>query len=81
MAGVTPFPYKIITILSGATGLNLSMFIISSILARGLRFFIIAALLRRFGAPIEIFIHRHLGLLFTVFIVLLIGGFIAVGVL
>lgn len=78
IAGVTPFPYKVITILSGVTALNLPVFIAASILARGLRFFIVAALLRRFGAPIRTFIERRLGLMFTLFCLILIGGFMMV---
>ena len=78
MAGVTPFPYKVITILSGSTGLSLPVFIISSIIARGLRFFIIAALLWRFGPRVREFIERRLGLMFTLFIVILFAGFAAV---
>ena len=79
IAGVTPFPYKVITILSGATGLSFPVFMFASIIARGLRFFIIAALLWRFGAPIKEFIDRRLGLVFTIGMVALIGGFVAVG--
>ena len=75
IAGVTPFPFKVITIMSGWTGLNLGVFIISSIIARGLRFFIVAALLWKFGAPIRDFIERRLGLMFTLCVVLLLGGF------
>lgn len=78
IAGVTPFPYKVITILSGATGLSLPVFMVASIVARGLRFFLIAALLWKFGVPIRDFIERRLGLMFTVAIVLLLGGFAAV---
>lgn len=74
-AGVTPFPYKVITILSGSTGLNLGVFMISSVIARGLRFFIVAGLLWKFGAPIRDFIEKRLNLLFTVFLTLLIGSF------
>ncbi len=77
IAGVTPFPYKVITIFSGATQLGLPLFIGVSILARSLRFFVVAALLWKFGAPIRLFLERWLGPLFTVFIVLLIGGFYA----
>jgi membrane protein YqaA with SNARE-associated domain len=77
-AGVTPFPYKVITIMSGATGLSVPVFMVASILARGLRFFVVAALLWKFGAPIRDFIERRLGLMFTLFMVLLIGGFAAV---
>ncbi len=75
-AGITPFPYKVITIMSGWTGMPLGTFIATSILARGLRFFIVAALLRAFGAPIRDFIERRLGMVFTVFMLLLIGGFV-----
>lgn len=75
IAGVTPFPFKVITILSGTTGLNLGVFLIASIIARGLRFYIVAALLWKFGAPIRDFIERRLGLIFTLFIVILLGGF------
>ena len=74
-AGITPFPYKVITIMSGWTGMPLATFITTSILARGLRFFIVAGLLWKFGAPIKDFIERRLGLMFTLALVLLIGGF------
>lgn len=75
IAGMTPFPYKVITIMSGWTGLPLATFIVSSIVARGLRFFIVAALLWKYGAPIRDFIERRLGLMFVLFLVILIGGF------
>ncbi len=77
-AGVTPFPYKVITIFAGAAALNLPLFILTSILARGFRFFLVALLLWKFGAPIRDFIERRLGLMFTLFFVLLIGGFVAI---
>lgn len=78
VAGVTPFPYKVITIMSGWTGMPLGTFIVTSIIARALRFFVVAALLRVFGAPIRDFIERRLGLVFTVFVVVLIAGFATV---
>ncbi|MCB1835474.1 MAG: DedA family protein [Geminicoccaceae bacterium] len=74
-AGITPFPYKVITIASGVTGLDIVTFMIASVLARGLRFFIIAALLWKWGQPIRAFIERYLGLLTVIFFVLLVGGF------
>ncbi len=77
-AGITPFPYKVITIMSGWTAMPLGTFVATSILARALRFFIVAGLLRVFGASIRDFIERRLGLVFTVFILLLIGGFVLV---
>ena len=75
-AGLTPFPYKVITIASGATGLNFIVFAIASLVSRGLRFFIEAGLLYWIGAPIRAFIEKWLGLVFTLFMVLLVGGFV-----
>lgn len=76
-AGITPFPYKVITIASGITALDPLVFGIASVLARGMRFFFIAWLLWKFGTPIRAFIEAHLGKLATIFFVLLIGGFVA----
>ncbi|TYB83452.1 YqaA family protein [Maritimibacter fusiformis] len=78
IAGVTPFPYKVITILSGATGLNFAVFMVASVVARGLRFFVVAGLLWKFGAPIRDFIEKRLGLMFILFVALLLGGFYVV---
>lgn len=78
IAGVTPFPYKVITILSGVTALNLTVFITASVAARGLRFFIVAALLWKFGDSIRNFIEKYMGLLFILLSALLIGGFVAI---
>ena len=77
-AGVTPFPYKVITIMSGWTGMPLFTFMATSVLARGLRFFIVAWLLWKFGVPIRDFIERRLGLMFTLFIAILLAGFFSV---
>ena len=77
-AAVTPFPYKVLTIFSGATGLNLFVFAIVSVIGRGMRFFLVSWLLYRFGEPVREFIERRLGLMFTIGMVLLIGGFAAV---
>ncbi|ABD55409.1 YqaA family protein [Jannaschia sp. CCS1] len=75
IAGLTPFPYKVITIMSGWTAMPLGTFIVTSIVARGLRFFIVAALLWKFGEPIKAFIERQLPLMFILFCALLVGGF------
>ncbi|MCO5073220.1 MAG: DedA family protein [Rhizobiaceae bacterium] len=80
-AAITPFPYKVLTIFSGATGLNLVTFIVVSIIGRGVRFFLVSWLLYKFGEPIRLFIEKYLGLLFTLFMVLLIGGFVAISYL
>lgn len=76
-AGITPFPYKVITIMSGWTGMPLLTFVATSILARGLRFFLVAGLLYKFGTPVRDFIERRLGLVTILFVILLFGGFYA----
>ena len=77
VAGVTPFPFKVITIMSGWTGMPFGVFIVSAIVARALRFFAVAALLYYFGPSIRDFIERRLGLVFTLLVVILIAGFFA----
>ncbi len=72
-AGLTPFPYKVITIASGVAHLNLPVFVIGSLLSRALRFFTIATLIYFFGAQAKIFIEKHLGKLTILSFVLLIG--------
>lgn len=80
VAGVTPFPFKVITIASGVTQLSLPLFITFAIIARSLRFFLVAVLLWKFGEPIRDFIEKRLGLMFILFCVLLIGGFAIIGI-
>jgi membrane protein YqaA with SNARE-associated domain len=80
-AGLTPFPYKVITIASGVTGLDLATFGVTSVLARGLRFFLVAALLWYIGPPVRRFIEANLGWLTIAFFVLLFGGFLLVRLL
>jgi membrane protein YqaA with SNARE-associated domain len=77
-AGLTPFPFKVITILSGATGMSLPLFIGTAILARAARFFLVALLLWKFGAPIRVFIEKYLGWVALAGIFILLGGFFAV---
>ncbi|MGE0725794.1 MAG: YqaA family protein [Alphaproteobacteria bacterium] len=80
-AGFTPFPYKVITIASGLAHLDLATFTGASIVSRGARFFLVAALLWRFGPAIRGFIERRLALLTFLFFALLIGGFLALRLL
>ena len=75
IAGVTPFPYKVITIASGVTALDPITFGIASVLARALRFFFVCGLLYFFGPTIRTFIEKYLGLLAVIFVVMLVGGF------
>ena len=76
--GLTPIPYKLVTIASGAAAFNFWVFIAASIVTRGARFFLVAALLYWLGEPIREFIERRLTLVTTAFVVLLVGGFVAI---
>ncbi|PCI45302.1 MAG: cytochrome B [Alphaproteobacteria bacterium] len=76
-AGFTPIPYKVFTIASGLTQLDLTTFIVASVLSRTARFFLVAALLKKYGTPIRNFIEKRLGLLTLLFFTLLIGSFLA----
>lgn len=75
-AGLTPIPYKVFTICAGITSVSLPVFVLASILSRGLRFFAVAGLLKVFGKPIQSFIDRYFNVLAIVFTVLLVGGFL-----
>lgn len=75
LGAITPFPYKVLTIFSGTVGFDLLQFTLVSIVGRGLRFFIVSGLLYWFGEPIRIFIEKRLGLMLTLFTILLVGGF------
>ena len=78
-AGFTPLPYKIFTISGGLFHINFVMFVVASIVSRGLRFFLIAALIWKFGAPIKVFIDKYFNLLAILFTVLLVGSFFLLG--
>ena len=75
-AGLTPFPFKIITIASGAFKINVISFIAIALVSRGLRFYLVATLLKFFGNYIKEYIDKYFNLLTFVFFILLIGGFI-----
>jgi len=77
-AGITPFPYKVITIASGVVRLDLFTFALASLVARGMRFYLVAWLLKKYGAPMKVFIEKNLGMLSVLFLILLIGGFVAI---
>ena len=78
-AGFTPLPYKIFTITGGLFHINFVMFIVASIISRGLRFFLIGGLIWKFGAPIKSFIDKYFNLLAIAFTVLLVGSFFLLG--
>lgn len=76
--GMTPIPYKVVTIAAGVAKMDLLSFIGASIIARAMRFYLVAGLLYFFGEPIRDFIEKRLTLVTTAFVVLLVGGFVAV---
>ncbi|MFT3973099.1 MAG: YqaA family protein [Amaricoccus sp.] len=79
--GATPIPFKLVTIASGAFHFPLLTFAISAVISRGIRFFLIAGLLWRYGESIRDFIERRLGLVFSLAVAAVLGGFLIVGVL
>lgn len=77
LAGITPLPYKVFTLSAGVFQISFPIFIVASALSRGLRFFVIAGLVYRYGEPIAGFIDRHFAKLSWAFGILLVGGFVA----
>lgn len=80
-AGFTPLPYKLFTVTGGLFHINFAMFLVASVVSRGMRFFLIALLIWKFGAPIKSFIDRYFNLLAVAFTVLLVGSFVLVSYL
>lgn len=78
-AGFTPLPYKLFTITGGLFHIDFTMFVIASIVSRGLRFFLIGGLIWKFGSPIKTFIDKYFNIIAIAFTVLLIGSFVLVG--
>ena len=78
-AGFTPLPYKLFTISGGLFHINFGMFVLASVISRGMRFFLIAWLIWKFGAPIKQFIDKYFNLLAIAFTILLIGSFVLIG--
>jgi membrane protein YqaA with SNARE-associated domain len=74
--GLTPIPYKIVTIASGAAHFNFWVFMAASTATRGMRFFLVAALLRVFGTPVRDFIERRLALVTGALAAGIVGGFL-----
>jgi membrane protein YqaA with SNARE-associated domain len=75
--GLTPIPYKLVTIASGAAHFDLFTFVWASIVTRGIRFFAVSALLWKFGESIRAFIEKRLTLITWLFLIALVGGFVA----
>lgn len=77
LKGLTPIPFKLVTIASGFFHFNFPLFVILATVTRAARFFLIAALLKRFGEPVQAFIEERLNLFAWGFLILLVGGFAA----
>ena len=77
LKGVTPIPYKIVTIASGFAGYNLLMFVLLSVVARGMRFYVVAFLLNRYGVQARVMIEERLGFWVTISVIVLVAGIIA----
>ena len=75
--GLTPFPFKVLTILSGMLKFSLPLFFITSVVARGGRFFLVAGLIYVYGETIRGFLEKHLDTVLLVFFALIVGGFVA----
>jgi membrane protein YqaA with SNARE-associated domain len=78
LAAFTPIPFKVATIAAGATGMAFWPFVIVSMIGRSARFFLVALILRIYGAPVRAMIEKHFDKFSLVFLVLLIGGFLAI---
>lgn len=79
--GLTPIPFKLVTIASGVFAFNFPLFILLSAITRGFRFFLIAFLLKRYGEPVQEFIERRLTLIGWAVLIALVAGFAAVALL
>jgi membrane protein YqaA with SNARE-associated domain len=77
LKGLTPIPYKIVTIASGFAGYNLLLFVLLSIVARGMRFYAVAFVLNRYGDQARTILEERLGFWVTIFAVVLVAGIIA----
>jgi membrane protein YqaA with SNARE-associated domain len=75
--GITPIPYKLVTITSGFAGYDLVWFTLLSVITRGARFAIVAGVLNVFGDPIRRLLDRHLTAVMTAIVIGIVGGFVA----
>ena len=79
--GLTPIPYKLVTIASGLAAFSFPMFIIASVITRGARFFLVAGLIKHFGPQMQEVIERRMMLITSIVLIVLVGGFVAVKLL
>jgi membrane protein YqaA with SNARE-associated domain len=79
--GLTPIPYKIVTIAAGAARFDFGLFMLASVLTRGVRFFLVATLLHFYGDAVRVFIEKRLTLVTSALAVGVVGGFVALKLL
>ncbi len=79
--GLTPIPFKLVTIASGVFAFNFPLFVLLATITRAFRFFLIAFLLKRYGEPVQAFIEKRLTLVSWLFLAALVGGFAAIALL
>ena len=78
IAGFTPIPYKIFSIAAGASGLNFGIFVLASVISRGLRFFLVGSILYKFGDKAQAMIDQYFEKLTIAFAILFVGGFFVI---
>ncbi|MBD8679442.1 YqaA family protein [Sphingomonas sp. CFBP 13720] len=81
LKGLTPIPFKLVTIASGLAKFNFALFVITATITRAFRFFLIAFLLKRYGQPVQDFIEKRLTIIGIAVVVAVVGGFAAVSLL
>ncbi len=77
--GLTPIPFKVVTIVSGAMDFNFGLFVLLATITRGARFFLIAGLFNRFGTPMKLFIERNLTAVALGSVAVIVLGFVIIG--
>ncbi len=73
-AGISPIPFKVVSVMSGFTQMPIYVFLVSALIGRATRFFVVATLLKRYGEKIKSFIETYLGWLFLFFMALIVVG-------
>jgi membrane protein YqaA with SNARE-associated domain len=79
--GATPIPFKLLTITAGFAHMNLMTFVLASLASRAFQFFLVAGLFWKFGPPIKKFIDKYLALVTATFLIIVVGGFVALNFL
>lgn len=81
LKGLTPIPFKLVTIAAGIAQMNFGLFVLTAVVTRGFRFFLIAFLLKRYGEPVQAFIERRLTLIGWALLLAIVAGFAVIALL